>query len=217
MKQYETLFICRPELTESEIGAVVDRLLKSIETSGGNTISIDEWGNRKLAYHVRYRGTRLHRGYYILMIYAGGGESVSEVERNIRLMDETFRYQTIKLSDDYELDVDAEMTHKRPTAPSVRAPASQPEKTPEQTKDPAAQEAATSETPAQEPVTEPATEEPTEQAAPEAAPPEATPPEAASPEATPDATAAAETKEQEATVDEKPEDTASEEEKENEE
>lgn len=99
MNKYETLFIVKPDQTEEQIQAVLDRLIKQIESTQGKVAIIEHWGNRKLAYPVRYRGERLWGGYYILLTYLGGGATVDEVERNIKILDPTFRYMSVKLED----------------------------------------------------------------------------------------------------------------------
>lgn len=102
MNKYETLFLIKPDQSEEQIQAVLDRLVQQIEATGGKAAVIEHWGNRKLAYPVRYRGERLWRGYYVLLTYLGEGSTVDEVERNIKIMDPAFRYLSVKLEDDVD-------------------------------------------------------------------------------------------------------------------
>ena len=101
---YETLFIIKPDPMEDQIQEVIDRLTSRIEGVGGKPAVIDHWGNRELAYPIRYRGERLYRGYYVLLTYAGDGATVEEVERNIKIMDITFRYLTVKQDENFDAD-----------------------------------------------------------------------------------------------------------------
>lgn len=101
---YETLFIIKPDPTEDQVQEVIDRITARIERVGGKPAVIDHWGNRELAYPIRYRGERLYRGYYVLAKYAGDGATVEEVERNIKIMDMTFRYLTVKQEDNFDAD-----------------------------------------------------------------------------------------------------------------
>ena len=150
MQKYETLFICKPDLPETDVQAVIDRLLARIDRTQGKAIELDEWGPRKLAYSVRYRGETFTRGYYILLTYAGSGETVEEIERNIKLMDQAFRYQTFKLDGDVDIESIAEMAHNKPAhvapepeepepadeaAPDEPAEDDQPEAAPEEDSD----------------------------------------------------------------------------------
>jgi len=97
MVKYETLFIIKPELSDEEIQEIVDRLRDRVERVGGKVAVIDHWGHHDMAYSIRYRGERLTSGYFVLMTYLGDGAAVDEVERNIKILDPTFRYQSIKL------------------------------------------------------------------------------------------------------------------------
>ena len=97
MNKYETLFLIKPDLPEDQVQAVLDRLQSRIEGAQGKLAVIEHWGNRPLAYAVQYRGEKLWRGYYVLLTYGGGGQTVDEVERNIKILDHTFRYLTVKL------------------------------------------------------------------------------------------------------------------------
>jgi len=97
MVKYETLFIIKPDISDEEIQEVVDRLRDCVEQVGGKVAIVDHWGHHDMAYSIRYRGERLTSGYFVLMTYLGDGTAVDEVERNIKILDPTFRYQSIKL------------------------------------------------------------------------------------------------------------------------
>jgi small subunit ribosomal protein S6 len=102
MFKYETLFIIKPDLPEEEIQAVLDRLQDRLGRVGGKFAIINHWGNRDLAYAVKYRGEQLRRGYFVLLTYVGDGLAVEEIERNIKIMDQPFRYLTVKLEDNVD-------------------------------------------------------------------------------------------------------------------
>ena len=99
MIKYETLFLIKPDLPDDEIQAVLDRLVDRVGRVGGKVAVINHWGNLDMAYAVRYRGEKLRRGYYVLLTFLGDGAAVEEIERNIKIMDQTFRYLTVKLDD----------------------------------------------------------------------------------------------------------------------
>jgi len=99
MNKYETLFLIKPDLQDDQVQTVLDRLQSRIQDAQGKLAVIEHWGNRALAYPVQYRGEKLRRGYYVLLTYGGDGRTVDEVERNIKILDHTFRYITVKLED----------------------------------------------------------------------------------------------------------------------
>jgi small subunit ribosomal protein S6 len=92
---YEEMFILRPDATEEEITPIVDQL-KSTVTSAGGTIDKEErWGVRKLAYRVEKR----NEGYYVLMQFTAGPQTVKEVERRLRVNDAVLKYMTVRIDE----------------------------------------------------------------------------------------------------------------------
>jgi len=133
MNKYETLFIVKPGLPEEEVDAVVERLSARIERTRGKVAAVDYWGDRKLAYTIRYRGEKIRRGYYVLLTYLGDGEVVEEVERNIKIMDPTFRYLTTRLDGDFSPDEisEVEVTRQK-SEPETPPPAEKKTEEPEE-------------------------------------------------------------------------------------
>jgi small subunit ribosomal protein S6 len=100
-REYETIFIMRPDATEEMTSRVRERIDDVLERLKGNLISYDDWGKRKLAYEIRDRTAlkRHHKGLYIYLRYLGGNDVVAELERNFRMLEPVLRYMTIKLDD----------------------------------------------------------------------------------------------------------------------
>ncbi len=102
MRKYETVFIFRPDLSEDQINATLDKVKSRVDSAGGKSVSISEWGIRKLAYTIKYRGERFKRGFYLVFTFLGNGKLVDELDRMTSLMDEVVRTQTIKLEEDVD-------------------------------------------------------------------------------------------------------------------
>ena len=95
MKGYETICILHPDLTEEEVQGTIERYSALIGENGGEVTKSDHWGQRKLAYAVQGHS----RGHYIYILYSGGAETISELERNLRILDQNIRYMTVKVDD----------------------------------------------------------------------------------------------------------------------
>jgi small subunit ribosomal protein S6 len=67
-----------------------------ISKQRGSLTKVENWGYRKLAYNV----SKHSRGVYVYVQYAGDGELVTELERNLRLQDAVLKFQTVKVSND---------------------------------------------------------------------------------------------------------------------
>ena len=98
VRRYETIFILRPDLGESQLQQAVKRF-EGIVAGGGELIETDEWGFRDLAYHIK--GER--RGYYVRLDYAAETAVMNEVERNLKLHDAVLRFLSVLV--DQEADV----------------------------------------------------------------------------------------------------------------
>ena len=99
LREYETIYILRPELTTLQITEVNKRVRGIIEKEGGALISVDNWGKKKLAYPVK----KNHRGVYLYWKYLGAPALVPELERNLKLMDQVIRYYTVLVAENVDV------------------------------------------------------------------------------------------------------------------
>lgn len=95
MRYYETIFIVHPNLNEEECKEVVRKFSGLLERYKGVLVKVEEWGNQRLAYHVK----KSDRGYFILMGYCAEPGLVPELERDLKLDDRVLKFQSVKVSD----------------------------------------------------------------------------------------------------------------------
>ena len=93
MRDYEALYILRPEMTEEEYTAAVEKFNALIQVNGGEVVKTDIWGKRKLAYEIE----KLREGYYVLVTFKAEPELPQELERNFRIADSVLRYLVSRL------------------------------------------------------------------------------------------------------------------------
>jgi small subunit ribosomal protein S6 len=91
-REYETIYILRPDVGREVTEAVANRVVEAVKTAGTVT-QIENWGRRKLAFQVQ----KHKRGIYVYFKYAGVGDLVSEVERALRLQESVMKFQTVKI------------------------------------------------------------------------------------------------------------------------
>jgi len=94
MRNYETMFILKPNLEEEHRNKVIEKF-KNIILEGGEIISVDEWGNKTLAYEIQ----KVKEGYYVLINFKSDSEILVELERNYRISDDIIRFIIINLED----------------------------------------------------------------------------------------------------------------------
>ncbi len=99
-REYETVYIMRPTVSADAAAKIADRIKELIAKFDGKLTKVDNWGRRTLAYEIK----RHHRGLFVYVRYVGLGELVAELERNLRLLDEVIRFQTVLVRRDVDLD-----------------------------------------------------------------------------------------------------------------
>jgi small subunit ribosomal protein S6 len=95
MQQYETLFVLHPDVPEAQVRETIDRAKRLIEGMSGQVGQVHEWGIRDLAYPIQ----KLRRGYYVVVEYAAGGETVREFERTLKIADEVLRFVSVRAAE----------------------------------------------------------------------------------------------------------------------
>ncbi|HEY6555717.1 MAG TPA: 30S ribosomal protein S6 [Polyangiaceae bacterium] len=101
VREYETIYVLRPDVTKENAERIGTRVDEAVTREGGKLTLVETWGRRSLAYPV----TKYKRGVYVYLKYVGAGAAVNELERNLRMLDDVLKYQTVKVRD--EVDVAA--------------------------------------------------------------------------------------------------------------
>lgn len=95
MPFYETVFIARQDLSESQVQEITDACEKIIKDGQGKIAKTENWGLRTLAYRIQ----KNRKGHYVLIESDSPAAPVLEVERTLRLNENILRYMTIKLDE----------------------------------------------------------------------------------------------------------------------
>lgn len=88
VRDYELMFIVRPELDDEGVQAAIDSVTKVVESNDGQVVKTTLWGKRRLAYEVK----RLREGHYVIAKLRLEGSKVTEIERTLRIHDTIFRH-----------------------------------------------------------------------------------------------------------------------------
>jgi small subunit ribosomal protein S6 len=94
MRAYELMVIIDAELDDEVIDATVKRIADLIGQRGGEIRSEDRWGRRRFAYEINHKT----EGYYVVWEFVGGSD-LDQLERALRLADETVRHKVVRLPD----------------------------------------------------------------------------------------------------------------------
>ncbi len=146
VRDYEILYIVRPELDEDQLNRAVEKVNDLIGNLGGAQQATNVWGKRRLAYEVDH----LREGYYVLTDFQIEPARVPEMEATLKISEEVFRHVVVRKP---------EKTTRGPAA--AVAPVAEGPAAPAEEAAPAGEAAAGAEAAAAEPAAaEPASEEP---------------------------------------------------------
>ena len=114
MREYETLLILKPDLSDNEIGQINDRLKGVLEREGAQFLKCDIWGKKRLAFEV----AKNPKGVFVQMCYLSFPSIISEFERNLRMIEPVVRYQTVRIGEveDVEKRLAEQAVENRATA-----------------------------------------------------------------------------------------------------
>lgn len=93
MALYETVFIGRQDLSETQVKAITDDITSYITAQKGSVNKTESWGLRTLAYRIN----KNRKGHYVLVEFEVDTQAIAEMERQLRLNEDVLRYVTIKL------------------------------------------------------------------------------------------------------------------------
>lgn len=98
-REYETIYVLRGGVDADAARRVAERVVAVVEGAGGKLLKLDNWGRRRLAYPI----AGASRGAFVHVRFAGMGGIVTEVERNLGLLDEVVRCQSVLVKRDVAL------------------------------------------------------------------------------------------------------------------
>ena len=120
MRRYDVVFIALSNLSDADISEVIERYQNMVTERKGLTIKVEKWGKKRLAYKIKKQG----RGFYVFTDFGGVSETVSELERNLKIDDRILKYMTVVTAQ----NVDPEALQKEISAAKEAAEAAERQK-----------------------------------------------------------------------------------------
>ena len=93
VRDYELMYIARPELDEEGLQAAVESVEQLVTGVGGSVVRTTSWGRRRLAYEVDH----LRDGNYMLLHIRVDGGRVADIERALSIHETVFRHLLVVL------------------------------------------------------------------------------------------------------------------------
>ncbi|MDR2036573.1 MAG: 30S ribosomal protein S6 [Bacteroidales bacterium] len=93
LNHYETVFIATPVLSDAQMKETAQKFRSLIESEGGQIVSEEDWGLRKLAYPIQKKST----GFYYLIDFKAEGEFIQKLETEYRRDERIIRFLTFAM------------------------------------------------------------------------------------------------------------------------
>ncbi len=93
IKQYETVFIATPVLSEAQMKEAVAKYVGLIKENGGEVVYEEDWGLKQLAYPIQKKTT----GFYYLIEFRADSQFVDVLETQYRRDERIIRFLTFAM------------------------------------------------------------------------------------------------------------------------
>ena len=93
LKQYETVFIATPVLSDVQMKEAVAKYTGLITEAGGKIVCQEDWGLKKLAYPIQKKTT----GFYTLIEFQAEPEFIARFETQFKRDERILRFQTVSM------------------------------------------------------------------------------------------------------------------------
>ncbi|WP_009035689.1 30S ribosomal protein S6 [Indibacter alkaliphilus] len=92
-RNYETVFILTPVLSEVQMKDTVDKFVDLLKTEGAEIINVENWGLKKMAYPIQKKST----GFYVLVEFKSEPTAIKKLEIELRRDEKVMRFLTTVL------------------------------------------------------------------------------------------------------------------------
>ena len=93
IKQYETVFIATPVLSDTQMKEAVAKYTELITNNGGEIVYQEDWGLKQLAYPIQKKTT----GFYYLIEFKAEPQFIAKLETQYRRDERIIRFLTFAM------------------------------------------------------------------------------------------------------------------------
>ena len=90
MKNYELVYVVRPN-AEDEVKEAVLNKIQEVISANGEVEKVDTWGNRKLDYQI----AKFSEGFYVLVNFKASADLPKELDRNLKINENVIRHMIV--------------------------------------------------------------------------------------------------------------------------
>ena len=93
LKQYETVFIATPVVSEAQMKEAGAKYVNLIKSNGGEIVYEEDWGLKQLAYPIQHKTS----GFYYLIEFKADPQFINTLEVQYHRDERIIRYITVAL------------------------------------------------------------------------------------------------------------------------
>ena len=126
LREYETVLILRPDLSDQEMAGVNQKVAGIIDKHGGKLLRVEAWGRRRLAYEIK----KQPKGFYYYWRYLANNALLDDLNHTLRVSEQVLRHLVVKLDENVHPDARPADVEPEALDPTLRRK-SKPEETKE--------------------------------------------------------------------------------------
>ena len=92
-RNYETVFILTPVLSDVQMKDTVDKFVNLLKEEGAEVINVENWGLKKMAYTIQKKTT----GFYVIVEFKADPTIIRKFELEFRRDEKVMRFLTTVL------------------------------------------------------------------------------------------------------------------------
>lgn len=103
VREYETIYLLKAETPDDQVEEIKERLRTMVAREGGKVIRFTNQGKRKTAFPV----AKAQKALYMHCLYLGNPGLVAEFERNLRMVEQVTKFQSVRLAEGVDFEARA--------------------------------------------------------------------------------------------------------------
>ena len=119
LKQYETVFIATPVLSETQMKEAVAKYTQLIKDNGGEVVYEEDWGLKQFAYPIQHKTS----GFYYLIEFKSEPDFVANLETQYHRDERIIRFLTVALDKNAAAYAERRRANKAKKAAEAKAAA----------------------------------------------------------------------------------------------
>ncbi len=92
MRNYEIMYVVRPNIEEDAKKALIERFEEILTSNGAEIIESKDWGKRRLAYEIN----DFKEGFYQIVRVKSTDEATNEFDRLAKINDDIIRHIVVR-------------------------------------------------------------------------------------------------------------------------